>query len=306
MKCSNCGATINEGSIFCPQCGLKQTPAPSMSGGNWFSQAGSLDDTPLKKSKTTSEYTTPEKWEHEPPKKPKGNSLLASWKKYAAVVAAIVAVVVLAITVVGIDSSNTTSNNGHMNAPAGDGNYYSLEQARAVMREAGYHLGTDIDTVSEDGLFRYEANLETEEFNFLTISGTIEFEAEYDAAYDKWSTRFEPEINYAWKLSGSWFAETEKYDVYMDIISYTGSKMRLVLEAQYNSIEGGKGSYDEQDQMVTLKFVDDDYRQDSGIYDVYLYCEVSGGYPVFTLRIDKDTMTIWQYSDEYKGEFVPN
>ncbi len=360
MKCSNCGATINEGSIFCPQCGSKQSPAPSMSGGNWFSQAGSLDNTPPKttvktatetldsgsyikpvkgvsqtkheayydsgklreihtadgmrvyfapdpdprKSKTTSENSVPEKWEREPPKKHKDTPLPTSWKKYAAVVAAIV--VVLVIAAVGIGSNNTPSNNGHINAPADDGNYYSVEQARSIMSEAGYHLGTDIDTVSEDGFFRYEANLETEEFTFLTISGTIEFEAEYDAAYDKWSTRFDPEINYEWKLSGSWFAETENYDVYMDIVSYTGSKMRLVLEAQYDSTTGGKGSYNEQDQMVTLKFVDTDSRQGIGMYDVYLYCEVSGGYPVFTLRIDKDTMTIWQYSDDYKGEFVPN
>ena len=77
----------------------------------------------------------------------------------------------------------------------------------------------------------------------------------------------------------------------MDIKSYTGSNLRLALEAQYDSTEGSKGSYNEQKQMVSLRFVDDS-RQGNGMYDVYLYCEVSGGYPMFQLRIDKDTMTI--------------
>lgn len=232
-----------------------------------------------------------------------GGMLSKAWSKYALAAIAVIAVIIVIITAVG--SHKQPSYGGvNMGIEEKEGNYYTVEQARQVIAEEGYKLGADVEVQSEDGNFYYKVDLATEEFNFLTISGYVEFTAEYDAG--RWITRISPEVNYDWKLSGSWFAETESYDVYMDIKSYTGSNLRLVLEAQYDSTDGGKGSYDAQDQMVSLRFVDDDSRQGSGLYDVYLYCEVSGGYPMFQLRIDKDTMTIWQLYDSYKAEFVPN
>lgn len=226
------------------------------------------------------------------------------WSKYAIAAFAVVAVIIIIFAVGGSNNKQPSYGGEQIGSAQKDGNYYTVEQARQIINEEGYKLGDDIETKSEDGDFYYKVNLAKEEFNFLTISGYVEFTAEYDAG--RWTTHLNPQVNYDWKLSGSWFAETESYDVYMDIKSYTGSNLRLVLEAQYDSTEGGKGSYDEQDQMVTLKFVDDDYRQENGIYDVYLYCEVSGGYPMFQLRINKDTMTIWQLYDSYHAEFKPN
>ena len=236
----------------------------------------------------------------------KANSNIASnmWSKYAIAAIAVVAVIVIIFAAVGSNNKQPSYGGEQIGSTQKDGNYYSVEQARQVIAEDGYKLGEDVETQSEDGNFYYKVNLAKEEFNFLTISGQIEFTAEYDAG--RWITRINPQVNYDWKLSGSWFAETESYDVYMDIKSYTGSNLRLVLEAQYDSTEGGKGSYNEQDQMVSLRFVEDDSGQGNGMYDVYLYCEVSGGYPMFQLRIDKDTMTIWQLYDSYKAEFVPN
>lgn len=228
--------------------------------------------------------------------------LSKAWGKYAIAAVAVIAVVIIVFAAIG--SNNQPSYGGESIGTAEkEGNYYTVEQARQVIAEDGYKLGEDVEIQSEDGDFFYQVNLANEEFNFLTISGYIEFTAEYDAG--RWITHIYPQVNYDWKLSGSWFAETESYDVYMDIKSYTGSNLRLVLEAQYDSTEGGKGSYNEQDQMVSIRFVDDDSRQGNGMYDVYLYCEVSGGYPMFQLRIDKDTMTIWQLYDSYKAEFVP-
>ena len=226
------------------------------------------------------------------------------WSKYAVAAIAVVAVIIIVFVAVGSNNKQPSYGGEQIGSTQKDGNYYTVEQARQIISEEGYKLGDDIETKSEDGDFFYKVNLAKEEFNFLTISGYVEFTAEYDAG--RWITHLNPQVNYDWKLSGSWFAETESYDVYMDIKSYTGSNLRLVLEAQYDSTEGGKGSYNQQDQMVTLKFVDDDYRQENGIYDVYLYCEVSGGYPMFQLRIDKDTMTIWQLYDSYKAEFDPD
>ena len=236
----------------------------------------------------------------------KADSSIASkmWSKYAIAAIAVVAVIIFIFAAVGSNNKQPSYGGEQIGSTQKDGNYYTVEQARQIISEEGYKLGDDIETKSEDGDFYYKVNLAKEEFNFLTISGYVEFTAEYDAG--RWITHLNPQVNYDWKLSGSWFAETESYDVYMDIKSYTGSNLRLVLEAQYDSTEGGKGSYNEQDQMVTLKFVDDDYREENGIYDVYLYCEVSGGYPMFQLRIDKDTMTIWQLYDSYKAEFVPD
>lgn len=226
------------------------------------------------------------------------------WSRYAIAAIAVIAVVIFIFAAVGSYNKQPPYSGEQIGATEKNGNYYTVEQAQQSISEEGYKLGEDIETKSEDGDFFYKVNLAKEEFNFLTISGYIEFTAEYDAG--RWITHINPQVNYDWKLSGSWFAETESYDVYMDIKSYTGSNLRLVLEAQYDSTEGGKGSYNEQDQMVSLRFVDDDSRQGNGMYDVYLYCEVSGGYPMFQLRIDKDTMTIWQLYDSYKAEFVPN
>lgn len=231
--------------------------------------------------------------------KPRSNMLSKMWSKFA-----VVAVIIVIFAAVVSNNKQPSYTGEKIGSTEKDGNYYTVEQARQIIREEGYKLSDDIETESEDGNFFYKVNLAREEFNFLTISGYVEFAAEYDEG--RWITHLNPQVNYDWKLSGSWFAETESYDVYMDIESYTGSNLRLVLEAQYNSTEGGKGSYGEHDQMVTLKFVDDDYRQENGIYDVYLYCEVSGGYPMFQIRIDKDAMTIWQLYDSYKAEFRNN
>lgn len=226
------------------------------------------------------------------------------WSKYATAGIAIVAVIVIIFAAVASSNKHPSYSGEPIGSTQKDGNYYTVEQARQIISEKGYKLGDDVETKSNDGDFFYKVDLIKEEFNFLTISGYVEFTAEYEAG--KWVTHLDPQVNYDWKLSGSWFAETENYDVYMDIKSYTGSHLRLVLEAQYDSTDGGKGSCNEQDQMVTLKFVNNDYRQEKGIYDVYLYCEVSGGYPLFQLQIDKDTMAIWQLHDSYRAEFVPN
>ena len=194
-----------------------------------------------------------------------GSKASKMWNKYAVAAIAVIAVVIVIFAAVGSNNKQPSYGGEQIGSTQKDGKYYTVEQARQIISEEGYKLGDDIEAKSEDGDFFYKVNLAKEEFNFLTISGYVVFTAEYDAG--RWITHLNPQVNYDWKLSGSWFAETESYDVSMDIKSYTGSNLRLVLEAQYDSTEGGKGSYNEQDQMVTLKFVDDDYRQENGIYD---------------------------------------
>lgn len=216
------------------------------------------------------------------------------WKKYAVVAGVIAAVVALIFIVASLSNKEPT------------GNYYTQKQARDVLTGYGYNLGELIWEEDADSDYKCAIELVTEEFKFLTVSGYIEFSAKLASDTGEWVTYYTPYVSYDWKLSGSWFADTEDYDVYMDIKSYSDSKLHLVLEAQYDSTSGGKGSYGEQEQTVTLKLIDNSGYYGFRISDICLQGYVSGGYPQFELWIYKDAMKIKQGSDSYTAEFVPN
>lgn len=183
------------------------------------------------------------------------------------------------------------------------GNYYTVEQAKEVLRESGYHLEEEIETVSEDGYFYYAARLAPEEYRNLSVTGTVELTATYEDG--QWSVRSTPKADYTWHVSGSWFAETEHYDVYMDVDSCDGSVLSATVEAQYDSTEGGKGSYGKHSRNIFLKSFAYGERK-SDISDVYLYCEASAGYPLFQIRIEKDAMYAYQLYDSFEAVFTQN
>lgn len=95
-----------------------------------------------------------------------------------------------------ISAAGCQSNygSGYARDDEAEGNYYTAEQAQRIIADEGYNLGNDIDIRSEDGQFYYKANLATEEFNFCTVSGSVEFTAEYDGI--SWNTRLEPQVDY--------------------------------------------------------------------------------------------------------------
>lgn len=228
---------------------------------------------------------------------------------HSRIIAAALLTVLLVTLLCGCSASPLQDHTGsqHSEPPAfhetePEGHYYTIEQARDCLTQEGYRLGQEIDVLSEDGHFRCMFSLAEEEYNFCTISGCVEFTAAYSEG--SWFTRAEPRASYDWNTEGSWFAETEHYDVYLDILSCDGSRLNAMLEARYDSTEGGEGSYGVHQQEVTLQLFDDP--RDVGIYDVYLYCQLSGGYPIFTLHIDRDAMLIWQLYDSFKAELIPN
>lgn len=208
---------------------------------------------------------------------------------------------------VGAGSTHTNSSSQPYTQNK-NGHYYTIEQARARISSEGYHLGNDISNVSNDGYFTCRVGLQNEDFPYLNISGYVDFTARYSEESQTWYTSIDPFINYNWKLSGNWYADTEDYDVYLNVISFDNSSLTLhaTIEAQYDSTEGGKGSYGTKDVTITLRFTNDDFRIEDRIYDAFIYCEVTAGYPVFTLRIDKNSMTMWQLYDSYHAELVPN
>lgn len=230
------------------------------------------------------------------------------WMKYVAVAAAVLALVIIVVSV----SNNGGSSNGQglsanqTYTQNKNGHYYTVEEARTRISSEGYHLGDDISNVSDDGYFTYRVGLQNEDFKFLNISGYVDFTAQYSEESQAWYTSIEPNINYNWKISGDWYADTEGYDVYLNVISFDNTTLTLhaTIEAQYDSTEGGKGSYGAKDVMVTMRFTNDDFRIEDKLYDAFIYCEVTAGYPVFTLRIDKDSMTMWQLHDSYHAELV--
>lgn len=232
------------------------------------------------------------------------------WMKYVAIAAAVLALVIIVLSVSnnGRSSNSQSFSSNQTYTQNKNGHYYTIEQARTRISSEGYHLGDDISNVSNDGYFTYRVGLQNEDFKFLNISGYVDFTAQYSEESQTWYTSIEPNINYNWKVSGNWYADTEDYDVYLNIISFDNSTLILhaTIEAQYDSTEGGKGSYGAKDVTVTMRFTNDDFRIEDKIYDAFIYCEVTAGYPVFTLRIDKDSMTMWQLYDSYHAELVSN
>ena len=209
---------------------------------------------------------------------------------------AAIAIIVMVFTL--IESKDTEDidipNNEH---------FYDISTAKKVIREDyGYDVDTDIEVVSENGAFYYRANIVTQKYDFLTITGHLEFTAEYSPELEEWKTSIKaPHVEYDWHLSGKWYAKTQSgYYVYLDVITFNSSRMRVIAEAKYDSTSGGQGSYDEQDQLVSLTFS----KTGSGIADVCLTGNINGGYPYFYFEIKKDKMYIWQTYDGIKGEFV--
>lgn len=185
------------------------------------------------------------------------------------------------------------------------GNYYSIKEAKSVIANKGYRVGKEIDSVSDDGYFSCQMEIKPEKYKFLSISGYIDFTAIYDEEAG-WLTEIKPEIIYDWHVSGSWYAETEKYYVYMDVIECDGYTLQANIRAEYDSTEGGRGSYGPYTIVKELRLVTDDFRQSGEISDAWAVCEMSCGALVFNFRLTKDSMFISQLTDSYTAEFVPN
>ena len=170
-----------------------------------------------------------------------------------------------------------------------EGHYYSEEEAKAyLMKMNDYRFGDTLELVNEDGYFLYQAELAEEENPFITIGGTVTLEAEYNWQASEWMIRTEEDPVYTWHPEGSWYADTDGYEVYITFKGYEGNSVDLTAEAVFDKADGtGKGSYGEQDQTVLLM------RKGTSVYDVYGECGVDGGYPSFRLKVEKDRIVIY-------------
>lgn len=195
--------------------------------------------------------------------------------------------------------NNTTQSAGYNDHETFEETYYySEEEARAVLTEQGYHLGKAMETVSEDSYFYYKVEAETEKWEFLTVSGYVDFTAEYSVADACWTYSIKPCIDYDWGLEGSWYAETENYYLYLTVHDFDGSQLHATVEAKYDSTEGGRDSYGKVEQTVTLNM-----NKTPGVYNVFLGGQLSGKYPVFKFQVEKDSMCAWELYDSYHAEF---
>ena len=113
-----------------------------------------------------------------------------------------VAFVIVVLTGLNNEENITIPKNEH---------YYDIETAKKVIKEYGYDIGSDIKIESQDGTFYYKVNIVPQKYDFLNITGTLEFTAQYSSELEEWKTNIIPNVDYEWKLSGRWYAETQNY-----------------------------------------------------------------------------------------------
>ena len=229
-----------------------------------------------------------------PVEKKRGLSPAAEWVKYGLTALLLLAFVILTVHVVRRDLREAELDH--------EGTFYSEEKAREELTAAGYHLGESVSVDSLPGEFSCQIQLMPTEYPFLTLEGTVDYTARYSAENQRWRSSFEPHYLYNWRLDGNWYAQTENYYVYITVLEFDGSQLHAILEARYDSSEGGLSSCGTVEQTCTMHLENGEAGADMHPEEgVRLTCSISGGYPEFTLVLTRDTLQIWQAGDSFQA-----
>jgi hypothetical protein len=230
-----------------------------------------------------------------PAKPQKSLSPAAEWTKYILMMLIILAFAIVTVSVVKRDLREAELDR--------EGSLFTVEEARRELTAAGFALEQeDLMVDSQPDEFYYQARLVKEEYPFLTVSGVVDYTARYSTENKVWHTSYEPKRQYDWNLTGQWFAQTENYYVYLTVLDFDGERIHAILEARYDSGDGGLNSCGATEQTCTMTM---EYPEGNDAALPQLVCRISGGYPEFNMVLTANELRIWQQGDSVQVVFTP-
>lgn len=136
---------------------------------------------------------------------------------------------------------------------------YNLGTLKDYIESQGYMLDSDITVDSSPGSMYYVGNIFAEEHKYLTCSGQIAANVMLDINDSSrtvpmsytWNIQIFPQIEYEWNVLGTWYGEPyhvidgTAYPAYvtLTIKELNNQYCSGIIEAKFDSTEGGFGSY---------------------------------------------------------------